>query len=156
MNADELLGREIDMCCADGTEQVFGREGFGTIGGDDWFGMSCVRCGEGGVAKAEAQALQRLARRNYSAYLSTHHWRELRRSAYRAAGCRCQVCFSADPPLQAHHRTYLRVGRGLPSDITVLCGGCHEHFHEVSAVQPARRAVAAVPRRSLRLHSVEL
>ena len=35
MNVDELLGREIDMRCAE-PEHVFGREGFGTIGGD-WF-----------------------------------------------------------------------------------------------------------------------
>jgi len=45
------------------------------------------------------------------------------------AGGRCQVCNSPDG-LEAHHRTYERLGDELPGDLTCLCRKCHQIFTE--------------------------
>lgn len=61
-------------------------------------------------------------------YLRSDHWRETRLRALEAAGNRCQVC-NSDRRLDVHHRTYERLGREAPGDLTVLCRGCHELYH---------------------------
>lgn len=67
---------------------------------------------------------------NYRAYLESPHWRSLSRWAKWKAGYRCQLCNAYDKPLDAHHRTYERLGRELDGDLIVLCRGCHTLFHE--------------------------
>lgn len=67
----------------------------------------------------------------YLAYLRSPEWRERAMDALDRAGHRCQVC-NADrwfSPLEVHHRTYERVGREAPGDLTVLCRDCHDLFH---------------------------
>ena len=66
----------------------------------------------------------------YSEYLQSEHWQALRAAALKAAGNRCQLCYS-DLRLEVHHRTYERRGCELLSDLTVLCHRCHAQFHGI-------------------------
>ena len=66
---------------------------------------------------------------DYHEYIRSDEWREKADAAKERAGHRCQVCYSPDQ-LDAHHRTYERLGNELPSDITVLCRNCHTTFHK--------------------------
>lgn len=76
----------------------------------------------------------------YADYLKSSHWKATREWALDRAGHHCQICPSADG-LEVHHRTYARVGKELPTDLAVLCGDCHEHFH--SAMEPIPAVVPA-------------
>jgi hypothetical protein len=40
---------------------------------------------------------------------------------------------------EAHHLTYVRIGRELPEDLMAVCASCHRRLHN----RPARRPVAA-------------
>lgn len=74
---------------------------------------------------------------DYHEYLKSDSWRARALSAKAAAGWRCQVCnINGDnTSLHAHHRTYERLGRELPEDITVLCANCHHTFHKNGKVK---------------------
>ena len=61
----------------------------------------------------------------YHEYIQSEAWKERARAAKRRAKGRCQLC-NSDQHLNAHHRTYERLGAELPEDITVLCDECHE------------------------------
>lgn len=75
-------------------------------------------------------------RAEYKAYLASPLWQEKRKVALERAEHRCQLC-NRTKQLDVHHRTYERFGgEELPGDLTVLCRGCHEHFHD------GRRAVS--------------
>lgn len=65
----------------------------------------------------------------YHAYLKSATWQAKANEAKRRAGYRCQVCNSPER-LEAHHRTYERLGCELPADLTVLCAVCHSLFSE--------------------------
>jgi hypothetical protein len=65
----------------------------------------------------------------YHAYLQSDAWRALFNQALDRAGHRCQLCNRSNG-LQAHHRTYERVGHELLDDLTVLCDDCHIMFHQ--------------------------
>jgi hypothetical protein len=82
---------------------------------------------------------------NYYAYIHSPAWRARADAAKRRAGYRCQVCNrpSSQVQLDAHHRTYERLGRELDSDITVLCRDCHELYE--SAKRLPSRALAPLP-----------
>lgn len=66
---------------------------------------------------------------NYGEYLKSDRWRFTADAAKKRAGYRCQVCNRSDDVLDAHHRTYDRLGDELDTDITVLCRKCHGLFH---------------------------
>lgn len=61
---------------------------------------------------------------NYSAYLNSAHWKELRRLALGRAEQRCQIC-NSDKNLHVHHRTYTNLGHENISDLIVVCASCH-------------------------------
>jgi len=65
---------------------------------------------------------------DYDEYIQSEEWFARAYAAKVRAGHRCQVCYSPDK-IQAHHRTYDRLGNELPTDITVLCDKCHKLFH---------------------------
>jgi|GEM_PF-2903918 len=67
---------------------------------------------------------------NYYAYIASEEWRQRAHAAKQRAGNRCQVCNrpSGEVMLNAHHRTYERLGNEHPDDITVLCRDCHELY----------------------------
>lgn len=86
----------------------------------------------GGIATPQ-DAANLLVRTNeppvdYNSYLASAHWKEVRAAALDAAGHRCQLC-NTTRRLQAHHRTYERIGHELAGDLIVLCGSCHATFH---------------------------
>jgi hypothetical protein len=74
---------------------------------------------------------------SYEQYLRTDHWLKVRDAAIERANRRCALCNSA-VNLHAHHRTYERLGRELPGDITVLCSVCHDKFHDTLPPAPER------------------
>jgi len=85
----------------------------------------------------EASALLRTM--SYEQYLRTDHWLKVRDAAIERANHRCALC-NSEVNLHAHHRTYERLGRELPGDITVLCSVCHDKFHETLPAAPSLAA----------------
>ena len=73
---------------------------------------------------------------DYSTYLQSDRWQELRRLALDVADHRCQVCNQAQN-LEVHHRTYERLHHEQLNDVTVLCNRCHALFHGVVPSVPA-------------------
>jgi hypothetical protein len=82
-----------------------------------------VSC-EGGTALEAFQKLMPSPRIDYHEYIRSPDWRIKAEEAKARVGFRCQVC-NKTGLLDAHHRTYDRLGAELPEDITVLCRGCH-------------------------------
>ncbi|MEP6977595.1 MAG: hypothetical protein ABI948_06035 [Thermoleophilia bacterium] len=68
-------------------------------------------------------------RKSYQDYLQTPEWRERAEATKARFGGRCALC-DADESLEAHHRTYDRVGHELPEDLTALCSDCHRGYHQ--------------------------
>jgi len=68
----------------------------------------------------------------YQDYLKSEAWQGKRKLALERAKYACQLCSSPNN-LQVHHRTYERIGNELLEDLTVLCDGCHKHFHGVDS-----------------------
>lgn len=77
------------------------------------------------------------SRTEYSKYILSAEWKDKAASAKFRANYRCQVC-NATEQLQAHHRTYERLGNELPEDITVLCDDCHRMYHEAKKLKPVK------------------
>jgi RNA polymerase-binding transcription factor DksA len=73
---------------------------------------------------------------NYKAYIRSRAWKKKAEAAKVRVGNRCQLCNRprSEVQLEAHHRTYERLGHELPGDITVLCRDCHQ-AHEGSKAQ---------------------
>jgi hypothetical protein len=66
---------------------------------------------------------------SYSEYLSSEHWRDLKRQ-YRRSHLP-QDCMGCEAThVQYHHRTYNRLGHELLTDIMPLCGKCHKEVHD--------------------------
>jgi len=95
----------------------------------------CPRCAK--VREADLQSLRKKKgrrlteadRKRYHAYLRTDQWQERRRRALVRAKHKCQLC-SSKFTLQAHHRSYERIGQEKPEDLIVLCSRCHEKHHD--------------------------
>lgn len=71
-------------------------------------------------------------KQEYYRYIKSPDWKNKADEAKRRAGNRCQICNQSGKTatLNAHHRTYARLGNERPDDITVLCEGCHDTFHK--------------------------
>lgn len=78
----------------------------------------------------------------YYQYIQSEEWRQRANEAKRRAGYRCRVCYrhESEVMLNAHHRTYERLGNEDPDDITVLCRGCHELYHKHERLPPVPRS----------------
>jgi 5-methylcytosine-specific restriction endonuclease McrA len=61
---------------------------------------------------------------HYRRHLRSPKWRYLKAQIARSRGRRCERC-GATYGLQLHHKTYLRLGRELSSDVELLCLPCH-------------------------------
>lgn len=74
----------------------------------------------------------RVPRLDYYEYIKSQEWKEKAEEAKARAGNRCQVCnrSRAEVQLDAHHRTYERLGNERPEDITVLCRECHQLYED--------------------------
>lgn len=64
----------------------------------------------------------------YEEYLKTDWWRKRRLRSFILTGDKCNRC-NATTNLQAHHKTYARIGKELDSDLEVLCRFCHLAEH---------------------------
>jgi hypothetical protein len=69
---------------------------------------------------------------DYREYIQTREWKAKAMAAKERAGWRCQICnrHKDEVTLDAHHRTYERLGNELPMDITVLCRDDHEMYEK--------------------------
>lgn len=66
--------------------------------------------------------------RNYLTYLKSDHWNHLRKSKYRQAKMKCQVCFEGGV-LHCHHIRYRNLTDCTLDDLACLCAECHDAFH---------------------------
>ena len=64
------------------------------------------------------------ARERYRRYLQSDAWKIKRKAVLRAAGFRCRRCGAL--ATEVHHETYKRIYNERLSDVTALCGKCHE------------------------------
>lgn len=76
----------------------------------------------------------------YRDYIRSEEWKGKAIVAKTKAGWRCQVCNrpSSEVQLDAHHRTYERLGHERPEDITVLCRDCHELYETNKRLKPQK------------------
>lgn len=68
---------------------------------------------------------------DYYDYIQSPAWQTKAEAAKKRVGYRCQICNAGREDgaiLDAHHRTYERLGNERPEDITVLCRNCHELY----------------------------
>jgi hypothetical protein len=73
---------------------------------------------------------------DYYEYIASPEWHAKAEAAKARVGYRCQLCNSGRDDgavLDAHHRTYERLGHERPEDITVLCHECHELYERHKA-----------------------
>lgn len=63
-------------------------------------------------------------KKDYSAWLETPEWQEIRERALERAEFCCTDC-GATRKLQVHHLTYANVGAERPEDLVVVCEECH-------------------------------
>lgn len=69
----------------------------------------------------------------YKEYIQSWEWKLRADETKRLANYRCQVC-NSDENLNAHHRTYERLGNELQIDLICLCRKCHDLFHNGGTV----------------------
>jgi len=65
----------------------------------------------------------------YSEYLQSKHWKELRKRFYKKNKKVCSVC-GATKKIQLHHLTYIRLGKERLSDLMSVCDSCHHLIHK--------------------------
>ena len=70
--------------------------------------------------------------KDYSLYLSSTHWKSIRKEALSRANYKCSSCSARDCILEVHHNTYERLGRELQTDLIVLCKPCHKRIHDLN------------------------
>lgn len=83
------------------------------------------------LRKPHSRLVTALRSMRYDSFLQTPEWAEHRRRAIKRADGRCQGCDTTEH-LEVHHRTYERRGEEHPTDLTVLCAGCHTAVHLVA------------------------
>ena len=81
------------------------------------------------LIRTNSHANKRIPHTDYHEYINSDEWWEKATMAKWRAGERCQVC-NGTYRLEAHHRTYERLGHEEKGDITVLCRDCHQVFHD--------------------------
>lgn len=129
MDADTEFDLEIAM--RDALEDAY-RDWHPIAVDRDWEWAMAEAAALDGFAAWEDDALiedcRLLNRRvHYRAYLQTETWR------CRAARVKrwniCGRCGTRTSHLDAHHKTYDRLGFERPSDLIALCRACHEQEH---------------------------
>lgn len=86
---------------------------------------------------------------SYDEYLRSAAWRSnpVRLREFEAAGLQCRLCTNSAAnghALEAHHRTYERLGHEIDGDLTALCRECHKG---VTSMLRARRYADSPPPR---------
>ena len=67
------------------------------------------------------------ARERYRRHLHSDAWKTKRKAVLHAAVFRCRRCGA--PTTEVHHETYKRIYNERLSDLTALCGDCHQAVH---------------------------
>lgn len=73
----------------------------------------------------------------YASYLKSKHWGLIRARIIQNHPY-CEMCKSAEKPLQVHHLSYKRLGAEKDSDLTPLCDDCHVSVHQMSKEDVAK------------------
>lgn len=73
----------------------------------------------------------------YANYLKSQHW-ALTRSRIIQNHPYCEMCKSADKPLQVNHLSYKRFGKEKDSDLTPLCDECHVAVHQMEKIDAVK------------------
>ena len=78
----------------------------------------------------------------YQEYISSALWKRRAKAAKDRAGGKCQRCDVSkwSVELEAHHKTYERLGRERAEDIEVLCPECHGKADTERKARTERRA----------------
>lgn len=78
---------------------------------------------------------------DYTHYLTTSHWKEVRREALHRAGHKCQLCGKNNRRLNVHHNAYDTLWNESHQDVVVLCEPCHKKHHGIVPEPPPHVAV---------------
>ena len=83
----------------------------------------------------------------YIKYILSAEWRNnpVRLREFAASGFQCRLCpnsIASGHVLEAHHRTYVRIGCEIDGDLTALCRDCHKG---VTSMLRARRYAELSP-----------
>lgn len=76
------------------------------------------------------QNIEYLKKLQYSDYLKSDHWKNIRHKKLKNVEFKCQICNAEKTELHVHHNTYERKGQEYLSDLLVLCKECHNQFHD--------------------------
>lgn len=66
---------------------------------------------------------------DYNLYLTTNHWKKVRRKAIKRADYKCQICSSRKGTLTVHHNNYECLFWEKPKDVICVCTRCHKTIH---------------------------
>lgn len=66
----------------------------------------------------------------YQAYMRSPEWMARSLACLESAKYKCQVC--GGKATDAHHLTYIRFMRELPTDLHAVCRSCHQQIHGTS------------------------
>ena len=69
--------------------------------------------------------------KSYKKYIESPVWQATRKRFHQSFYCKrkCYICGAGECPLDLHHKTYLRLGQELLSDLIELCPVCHSYLH---------------------------
>lgn len=81
-----------------------------------------------GRNKAKRWKRRKKRKWTYLEYMHSAAWERKRNAAFNHHGRFCHKCGSTHR-LNAHHRTYARLGHERMSDIVILCRSCHSKEH---------------------------
>jgi hypothetical protein len=77
---------------------------------------------------------------NYSAYLQSAHWKQVRRKWYMTYPNRvCEACckpMGKGRTFDLHHISYDSLGTARLRDLILLCRSCHERIHRLKKAYP--------------------
>ena len=70
--------------------------------------------------------------KDYTSYLQTKHWKQLRSQVYENYNHECVRCHDIIPITYAniHHRKYKNIGKENPQDLILYCNRCHTIIHK--------------------------
>ena len=70
-------------------------------------------------------------KKKYLAYINSKEWLDIRIEIHHIRGGKCERCESTYN-LQVHHITYKNLFNEEPSDLELLCSGCHIAEHNLN------------------------
>lgn len=84
-----------------------------------------------GIANRAANRAQPQRRRDYTDYLSSSEWKEIRAAVLDRCEGKCEGCRKS-AAVDVHHLTYAHIGAEFLFELVGLCRGCHERLHDAA------------------------